>query len=167
MTDAPNADGAPADERMAAAPSEFGGRLPAEQPYAQQIAALQPVQAATGPIGKVRGTGFCILMTVITFGIYSLVWYYQTHDEMKRHTNEGLGGGLALVLSIFVGVVMPFLTSSEVGNMYERRNEAKPVSGSTGLWSFPGFLLLGIGPIVWFVKTNGALNNYWRSLGAR
>lgn len=55
----------------------------------------------------------------------------------------------------------------EVGDMYERRNQTKPVSGSTGLWSFPGFLLLGIGPIVWFVKTNGALNNYWRSLGAR
>ncbi len=34
-----------------------------------------------------------------------------------------------------------------------------------------GALLLGwflfVGLIVWFVKTNGALNSYWRSLGAR
>jgi len=27
------------------------------------------------------------------------------------------------------------------------------------------FLLAG--PLVWFVQTNGALNAYWRSLGAR
>ena len=40
------------------------------------------------------------------------------------------------------------------------------MSGLTGLWYFPGMLIL-IGPIVWFVKTNGALNNYWRSMGAR
>ena len=37
----------------------------------------------------------------------------------------------------------------------------------TGLW----FLLLGwlllIGAIVWFVKTNNALNEYWRSVGAQ
>jgi hypothetical protein len=42
---------------------------------------------------------------------------------MKHHTGEGLGGGIALVLAIFVGL------------------------------------------IVWFVKVNGALNAYWRSLG--
>jgi hypothetical protein len=34
----------------------------------------------------------------------------------------------------------------------------------TGLWYFPGVLIL-VGPIVWFVKTNGALNDYWRSQG--
>jgi hypothetical protein len=36
------------------------------------------------------------------------------------------------------------------------------VSGATGLRSFPG-VLIPAGPIVWFVKMNGALNDYWRS----
>lgn len=141
-------------------------QMSAPTPYAQQLAAIQPLQPGTGPIGKVRDTGKCMLLCLVTFGIYALVWYYQVHDEMKRHTNDGLGGGLAVVLAAFVGVVSPFLTSSEVGSMYERRGEAKPVSGSTGLWYVPGFLLLLVGPFVWFVKTNGALNDYWRSLGA-
>ncbi len=35
----------------------------------------------------------------------------------------------------------------------------------TGLWYFPGSLIL-VGPIIWFVKTNNALNDYWRSVGA-
>lgn len=121
---------------------------------------------ATGPLGTVRGTGACILLAVVTFGIYSLIWFYKTHDEMKRHTGQGLGGTIALLIALFLGVASPFLSSNEVGELYERRGEAKPVSGLTGLWYFPGVFIL-VGPLVWFVKTNGALNAYWRSLGVR
>ena len=124
------------------------------------------VSQASGPfIGRVRGTGVCILLTVVTLGIYSLFWFYSVHAEMKAHKGTGLGGGIGLLLAIFVGVVMPFITSQEVGELYERRGVAKPVSAATGLWNFPGSFLI-IGPLVWFIKTNGALNAYWRSQGA-
>jgi hypothetical protein len=130
---------------------------------------MQAHGAPTGSaaIGKVRSTGTCILLTIVTLGFYTWYWYYKTHEEMKQHTGQGIGGGIALLLAIFVGIAMPFVSSNEVGNLYARRGQAKPVSAATGLW----FLLLGwfflVGGIVWFVKTNGALNNYWRSLGAR
>ena len=120
----------------------------------------------TAPIGTIRSTGTCILLTIVTLGFYTWYWYYKTHDEMKQHTGTGLGGPVALILAIFVGIVMPFLTPHEVGGLYERSGRPKPVSAVTGLWVIPGFLLL-VGPIVWFVKTNGALNAYWRSVGAR
>jgi uncharacterized protein DUF4234 len=120
----------------------------------------------SGPLGKVRGTGMVILLTIVTFGIYSLVYYYSTHEEMKRHSGDGLGGVLALVLAIFVGFVNPFLLSKEVGDLYERQGRHAPVTALTGLWVFPGILIL-IGPFVWLVKTNRALNDYWRGLGVR
>jgi hypothetical protein len=123
------------------------------------------VPAQGQPAGKVRGTGFGILMFVVTLGVYGWYWYYATHDEMKRQTGTGIGGGLALVLAILVGVASPFLSSSEVGGLYERAGRPKPVSAVTGLWVFPGVFLLVL-PIVWFVKTNGALNEYWRAHGA-
>ena len=119
------------------------------------------------PIGKVRDTGTCVLLTIVTLGFYTWYWYYKTSEEMKQHSGSGLGGGVALILAIFVGIAMPFVSSNEVGGLYQRRGEAKPVTAATGLW----FLLLGwfffIGAIVWFLKTNGALNAYWRSLGAQ
>ena len=120
---------------------------------------------AIGPLGKTRGTGVCILLAIVTLGIYSIVWFYKTHDEMKRHSNNGIGGGIALLLSIFVGIAMPYLTSEEVGNLYRNKGMKSLVSGATGLWYFPGMFIL-VGPIVWFVKTNGALNGYWRAQGA-
>jgi hypothetical protein len=119
-----------------------------------------------GPIGQVRGTGITILLFFVTLGIWSLVYYYQTHEEMKRHTGEGIGGVLGLVLAFFVGFVSPYLHSHEVGGLYERRGQQKPVSALTGLWFFPGMLIL-VGPFIWFVQTNKALNEYWRSQGAQ
>jgi len=141
------------------AAQSYGQPMPGVPAYAQYA---QP----NGPIGQVRGTGITILLFVVTFGIWSLVYYYQTHEEMKRHTGEGIGGVLALVLSFFVGIVSPYLHSHEVGALYERRGQHKPVGAVTGLWFFPGMFIL-VGPIIWFVKTNGALNDYWRSVGAR
>jgi hypothetical protein len=147
-------------------------------PYGEPVAAGVPVAAAPaapmamtglvdGPVGKIRSTGTCVLLSIVTLGFYTWYWFYKTHDEMKRHSGNGLGGGIALILTIFVGIVMPFITSNEVGALYERKGQARPVSAVTGLW----YLLLGwfffVGAIVWFVKTNGALNAYWRSQGAK
>lgn len=124
-----------------------------------------PPHAAAGPVGQVRSTGVAMLLFVVTLGFYSLYWYYATHEEMKRHSGEGLGGGLALLIGFFAPFVMAFLSPAEVGRLAERRGQQPPVSAVTGLWATLGTLIL-VGPIVWFVKTNGALNDYWRSLGA-
>lgn len=117
-------------------------------------------------VGKIRSTGLAMLLFVVTFGIYGLIWWYLVHDEMKRHTNEGIGGVVALLLGIFVSAAAAFFTSHEVGRLYERTGRQPPVTALTGLWYFPGAFLIVL-PIVWFVKTNGALNEYWRGLGAR
>ncbi|GGF57328.1 hypothetical protein GCM10011519_34110 [Marmoricola endophyticus] len=138
--------------------------------YAGQVPATFPppgAPVADGPIGTVRSTGVCILLTIVTLGFYTWYWYYVTHDEMKRHTGQGTEPAIALVLGILISIVMAFLTPNDVGAMYRRKGMREPVSAVTGLWA----LLLGwfffVGAIVWFVKTNGALNAYWRSQGAR
>ena len=150
----PAADSVPPPVASAPPPA-YGAASPAN-PYGGQ----PPVTA--GPVGHVRSTGTCILLFIVTLGIYGLVWYYKSHDEMKRYSGDGIGGGLALVLGLFINIVMAFLSPSEVGKLYERRGEPAPVSALTGLW----VLLPLVGGIVWFVKTNGALNDYWRSVGA-
>lgn len=136
-------------------------------PYGGYAPAAYGAPGQGAPLGQVRSTGACIALMIVTLGIYSWVWYFKTHEEMKRHTNTGLGGGLALVLAIFVGFVMPFISSSEVGGLYERRGLRAPVSGATGLWALLLGWFFGAGLIIWFVKTNGALNAYWRSQGVR
>ena len=117
-----------------------------------------------GPVGQIRPTGMIILLFFVTLGIWGFVYYFQTHEEMKRHSGEGLGGVLALVIAIIFGLVSPFLLSNEVGQLYERRGQEKPVSALTALWFFPGIFIL-VGPFIWFAQTNKALNEYWQSMG--
>jgi hypothetical protein len=140
-------------------PRNYGIPQPYPPPYPWPLGPL-------GPKGQVRSTGLHMLLFVVTFGIWGYVYFFQTHEEMKRHSGEGIGGVLALLLSLFVWVASPFLLSHEVGRLYERRGLRGPVSALTGLWFFPGMFLL-VGPIIWFVLTNRALSHYWRSLAAR
>lgn len=157
----------PPPDQSAAAPPPFEAAPPASAPVPAAPAAPAAYAPPGGaPLGKIRSTGTCVLLTIVTLGFYTWYWYYKTHDEMKRHSGDGIGGAVALILAIFISIVMPFLTSNEVGKLYERRGQKAPVTAMTGLW----YLLLGwfffVGAIVWFVKTNGALNDYWRSQGA-
>ena len=158
---------------------EYAPTNQAPAPYAQPqygqhppVAYGQPMAPAQngrpmGPLGKVRSTWAVIGLSIITFGIYGLYYYFATHEEMKQHSGEGVGGAVGLVLAIFTfGLVTPFLLPNEVGNLYVRQGRPRPVSATTGLWVLLGSIIL-IGPLVWLIKTNGALNAYWRSMGAR
>jgi len=113
----------------------------------------------TGPLGQQRGIGFAILIAIITFGIYSIYWVFKTQEEVKNHSNQGVGGVLGLVIYIVVGIVTWFLVPSEVGKMYKQDGREAPFSGWTGLW----LLLPIVGAFVWFIKIQGALNRYWES----
>ena len=156
-------------------PPGYGQEYYGHQPHGQPGYAGQPMPGVPGyaqyaqpqgPLGLIRPTGMIMLLFFVTLGIWSFVYYFQTHEEMKRHTGEGLGGVLALVIAIIFGLINPFLLSNEVGRLYERRGQQKPVSALTALWFFPGMFIL-VGPFIWFIKTNNALNDYWQSLGVR
>ena len=161
-------------------PPQYGQPGP-EQPFvAQAVPAGQPPMGygpmpgvapsgagpSTGELGRKRPTGMTILLFFVTLGVWAFVYYFQVFEEMRRHSGRGLGGAWALVISIIFGVITPFLLSNEVGELYERRGRQRPVSAVTGLWFFPGLLIL-VGPFIWFVRTNNALNEYWQHLGVR
>jgi uncharacterized protein DUF4234 len=116
------------------------------------------------PLGQPRGVGFGILMTIVTLGIYGYYWSYKTFEELKNFRNgQGIGGALAIIL-MFVGgsIAIPFIAGSEVGNLFAEDGREKPVTGVTGLW----ILLPILGAIIWFVKIQGNLNDFWHSKGA-
>ena len=156
-----------AQPHTAYAPTGYGQPQYAQPPAAWGGQPVAPYGAVLGPVGKVRSTWAVIGLSIITLGIYSLYYYFATHEEMKRHSGEGVGGALGLIIAIFtLGLVTPFLLPNEVGNLYARQGRPRPVTASTGLWMLLGSFIV-VGPLVWLIKTNGALNAYWRSVGAR
>src|SRR3954462_8438570 len=89
------------------------------QPYGQPPASgggdVQPMPPPpswhagppSGPPGQVRVTGMVILLSVGTLGIYALVYYFSSHEESRPSSGEGIGGGLARVSAVFLGVLSP------------------------------------------------------------
>jgi drug/metabolite transporter superfamily protein YnfA len=119
----------------------------------------------TGPLGQPRGIGFGILLYIVTLSLYGWYWAFKTHEEIKQRSGEGVGGVLGLVIWIVAGFVSAFLIPSEIGKMYAKDGQEPPLNGWTGLWLIPGGLLI-IPAIIWFVKVQTALNNYWTARGA-
>ncbi len=128
-------------------------------------AAPAAASATSGPVGTLRNPWIVILLSIVTFGIYGLVWVFKSHDEIKRHSGEGVGGWVGLIIYLVIGFVTPFLLPQEIRKMYEKDGQTSPVSGKTGLWVIPGMFII-VGPIIWIVKVQNALNAYWRSKGA-
>ena len=117
------------------------------------------LRGPVGPPGRQRSIGVSILLAIVTLGIYTFAWTFMTQDEIRRYSGIGVGGGIGLLIYFFFSPVTWFLVPSEVTQMYEMSGARSPVSAVTGLW----ILLPLVGPFVWFIKVQGALNTFWAS----
>ena len=107
--------------------------------------------------------GLVILLTIITLGIWGALWTYRTSEDLKRYNGDGLGGVLGVVIYLLLSIVLMFTIPNEIKNMYERDGRQTPISAVWGLW----FLLPLIGNIVWYLKVQRTLNEFWLSKGAQ
>ncbi len=129
------------------------------QPPAGPINPYGVATANAGPIGKRENIGLQVLWSVLSLGLYRIYWAYKSHEEIKVHTGEGVGGVAGAVIYFVVGIVTLFLLPIEIEKMYKRDGRQSPVSAVTAFW----ILLFGI---PWYVKCQVALNDYWAAKGA-
>ena len=104
-----------------------------------------------------------ILLSIITCGVWTWVWSFQNHEELKRYRGDGLGGPIGLVLAIVVSAAVMFTIPIEIEKMYQEEGLPSPVSALIGLW----VLLPIIGNFVWYFQVQRALNQFWTARGAR
>ena len=112
-------------------------------------------------LGRRRSVGLVILLSIVTCGVWTFVWSYQNGDELKRWAGDGLGGALYLIITIFVSPVTMFLMAGEVEQLYRREGKEPPITTIWGLW----FLLPIIGNIIWYVRIQRSINDYWTAHG--
>ena len=113
--------------------------------------------AGWGPKGKVREPVAVMVFSIITLGIYYLVWSYKVFHENKEFSGAGVGGVIGLILAFFLGIVNWFLLPSETGTIYERMGREKPVRGVTGFWN----LIPIVGFFIWVWKVQSAMNRIY------
>jgi hypothetical protein len=119
-----------------------------------------PTPGVKGPIGEARNPTLVIVLTIITCGIYGLYWLYKSFEELKQHNGEGLGGVVGMLLGLVW--VSYFILPIEIQKTYQDDGRQTQVSAIYGLW----LLLPIIGTIIYILRVQGALNDYWVSKGA-
>ena len=141
---------------------------PTEPPPQQQAPGggyyLVPVGQPPQSIGGVYySTGLTILLMIVTLGIWGFFWTYRTNEDLKRYNGDGIGGVLGIVIYLLLSVVLMFTIPYEIEKSYQRDGRRSPISTVWGLW----FLLPLIGNIVWYIKVQRVLNEFWASKGSR
>lgn len=117
---------------------------------------------SAAPIGRPRPVGTTLLLWIVTLGIYGFWWIYYQYRDLKDFAGEGLSPAGGVVIQILIAPVNMFILANQVEQAYERDAKTPPVTTIWGLW----FLLPIIGGIIWFVKVQGAINDYWVAHGA-
>jgi len=121
---------------------------------------------ATKPVGKIRNPWMVLILSIVTLGIYGIIYMYSTLEDMRNWRGTGWSGVLYLVFTFlfpFPLIALPWLLPSYVGNMYEAEGQEKPITGLAGFW----ILIPFIGGIIWLLMFQGKLNEFWASKGAK
>jgi hypothetical protein len=119
---------------------------------------------APGRIGKTRHPWGVFGLTLITFGIYFLVWYYKICCELRDYEPQIPASPGVSLAAVLVGscVVVPYYVS--ICGTAGRISRAQTASGQPGSCSGAAtFFLSLIGFHSWYLQKN--LNKVWAAYG--
>lgn len=96
-----------------------------------------------GRTAKIRNPWAIALFTVITLGIYYLVWYYKINREMsdwgaQNNADIGMSPGMS-VIAVTIGsllIIPPFVSIWGTGKRMQLAQRAADVHGGSGLLWF-------------------------------
>jgi hypothetical protein len=131
----------------AAAPTPAPGQLATSpwspEPRAVNVAARGPASGA--PLGKDRSPAAVIGLSIITLGIYYLVWYGSLNAEIRRHDPSiKVSPGWAVVALFFPvsNIVSSYATAARLRQLQLDCGQTQTISPVVALLLF---LFLGIG----------------------
>lgn len=108
-----------------------------------------------------------LLLSLITFGIYGLYWYYKVNEEIQRYTGDDTispSRSLLAVIPGFLLIVPPFIayynTSNHVVQMQQQRGMPSEISPA---------LVVILALVIWIgmaAYVQEHLNRVWDSASA-
>lgn len=124
----------------------------------------QPAQPS-GQIGRARNLGVSFLLAVVTIGIYIFFWVGMYYNELKNYRGRGIGPVLGVIFMFIpiLSIVNMFILSNEIEMIHREDGQEPPMTTIWGLW----FLLPIIGAIIWWVRAQSSMNQFWISKGAQ
>lgn len=134
-------------------------------PPAEMTPAAFPGTVAGGSdrrAGKTRGPWIVWLLSLVTFGIYGLYWYYKVNDEVREYDGSiEVSPGVALFAQFIpiANLVSLVKTGGRIAQAQTTAGRSERCSGGIG------FLLIFLAG-TWIVYYQSQLNKVWAEYGS-
>lgn len=109
---------------------------------------------------KQRSVGLCVVLSIITCGIYGLYWYYCLNEEINEVTEQpGTSGGMVILLTIITCNIYGIYWNYKMGEKLDaaRANQGVP-SGSLAIL-YLVLSIFGLSIVSWALMQN-EINHY-------
>ena len=70
----------------------------------------------------------CILLSIVTCGIYAIIWFINMTDDASQSSGEEMSGGMAFLLTLVTCGIYGFYWAYKMGKMMEKAGQNKNVS---------------------------------------
>ncbi|NLZ70898.1 MAG: DUF4234 domain-containing protein [Clostridiaceae bacterium] len=117
-----------------------------------------------GPVGKMRNPATVLLLSIITCGIYGIIWMYQISNEINDYTRAKLTEPNYSWIGIFCGV----FTYINIYKIDQALVQIDRVEGRTSESRFLLWIILsifGIGTLMMYYQVQESLNHIWAANG--
>jgi hypothetical protein len=105
-------------------------------------------------------------LSIITFGVYGIVWYFKINRELKDTTGEGNPAVSVLAITLGGLLLVPLLvsaygTATRIEKLQDRIGVSNPISPVLAVV----MLFVPLVNIFWTAYLQGALNRAWDRAG--
>jgi hypothetical protein len=110
---------------------------------------------------KQRSIGMCILLTIVTCGIYGLYWFVCITDDTNELADERdlAGGGMALLLTIITCNIYGWYWAYKMGDKVDTIKSRNGMNSSNSGILFVVLQFLGLG-IINYALAQDCINKY-------
>ena len=120
---------------------------PYQQPYQQPVQPLRPVQG--------RSLATCIILSIVTCGIYGLYWLYMLQEDMNALTGrQDTSGGMVILLSIVTCGIYSYIWAYQMGQKVDGIRMSRGLPGSNNSLIYLLLCIFGLGIVTYAMIQN-------------
>ncbi len=107
-----------------------------------------------------RNIGLCIVLSIITCGIYGIYWFIVLTDDVKRASNDTklASGGLAFVLTLVTCGIYGIYWAYQMGKLVMKAQEERGLPTEDNAILYLVLQLIGLG-IINYALIQNSLND--------
>lgn len=109
---------------------------------------------------KQRSVGLCVVLSIITCGIYGIYWYYCLNEEINEVTERpGTSGGMVILLTIITCGIYAIYWNYKMGEKLDAARASQGVPMGSLAILYMVLSIVGLSVVSWALMQS-ELNHY-------